>query len=73
MTDTKSNILKQALNHFMCQGLPQEFLVDASNSWDPHPVNLDVRSVGVVTQNYVVLAENSRAPVVAIHKLSLAT
>ncbi len=36
-------------------------------------MNLDVRHVGVVGANYVVLAENSRAPVLAVHKYTVAT
>jgi hypothetical protein len=73
MTDTKCSIQNQALNHYLCHGLPQDFLIDAGNNWDPHPVNLDVRYVGVVSSNYIVLAESSRAPVIAIHKHSVAT
>ena len=36
-------------------------------------MNLDVRHVGVVGTNYVVLAESSRAPVLAVHKYTVAT
>ncbi len=36
-------------------------------------MNLDVRHVGVVGTNYVVLAESSRAPVLAVHKCTVAT
>ena len=53
--------------------MQQDFLIDAGNIWDPHPVNLDVSYVGVVTSNYVILAESSRAAVVATHKLTVAT
>ena len=40
LTDVKCNVKKQYISHWLIEGLPQEFIVENRNSWDPHPVNI---------------------------------
>lgn len=40
LTDVKCNVKKQYISYPLLAGLPQEFVVDNHNSWDPHPVNI---------------------------------
>lgn len=68
MTDIKCSIQKPVLNHYLCQGLSQDFLVDSVTAWEPHPVNLDFRNLGVVDSTYIVIAESTRAPIIAVHQ-----
>ena len=39
------------------EGLPQEFVVDNRNTWDPHPIN--ITNMAVIENNYVTLANNT--------------
>lgn len=50
-----------------------EFVADAGNNWDPHPLNLDISNIGAVTTNYTVVIEGARAPIVIMHKKTVAT
>jgi hypothetical protein len=52
------------------EGLPQEFVVDNRNTWDPHPIN--ITNMAVIEKNYVTLAESDRGPQVATHFNTLA-
>ena len=41
MTDTKCKVRKQMIGHYLCHKIRQEFVADAGNTWDPHPLNMD--------------------------------
>jgi hypothetical protein len=41
ITDTKCQLRKEMIGHFLSSGLPTEFVADAGNTWDPHSLNLD--------------------------------
>jgi hypothetical protein len=73
MSDTKCSVVKQMISHYLCEGLPQEFVADAGNTWDPHPLCLDQNTLGVVGCNYTVIIDGQRAPVVISHKSTVAT
>ena len=51
------------------EGLPQEFVVENRNTWDPHPIN--ITNLAVIEKNYDSLAESDRGPQIAIHKNTL--
>lgn len=42
------------------EGLPQEFIVENQNTWDPHPVN--ITNLIAVDRNYDSYAESDRGP-----------
>ena len=48
-------------------------MTDAGNTWDPHPLLLNANILGIITTNYTVLVEGTRAPVVITHKSTVAT
>lgn len=68
MTDIKCHVRNPMLGHFLCNKISQEFVADAGNTWDPHPLNMDQQSLGIVNNNYTVVVEGPSAPVVCIHR-----
>jgi len=58
LTDVKCTIKKQYISHPLMEGLPQEFVVDNRNTWDPHPIN--ITNMAVIEKNYMTLAESER-------------
>lgn len=68
MTDVKCRVRKNVFGHPLCQNIKQEFVADASNTWDPHPLNMDQQSLGIVKNNYTVLVEGAKAPLVCLHR-----
>ena len=40
MTDVRCALRKQYLSHPLLQNVPQEFIVENRNTWDPHPLNI---------------------------------
>jgi hypothetical protein len=46
-------------------GVPQEFIIENKNSWDPHPVN--ITNLTVVKVNYDTVAQSERGPQIALH------
>lgn len=69
LTDVKCTIKKQYISHALMEGLPQEFVVDNRNTWDPHPVN--ITNMSLVEKLYDTLAESERGPQVCTHKNTL--
>ena len=72
MTDTKCQINKKYLNHSLVKNLPYEFFMDGVNTWDSHQLNLEIKSLGIIKENYRVLVEGERAPFVITHGNTLA-
>ena len=48
-------------------------MVDAQNTWDCHPVNVQIKQLGRVVKNYEPLVMAERGPVVAIHGNTVCT
>jgi len=48
-------------------------MVDAQNTWDAHPINVQIKELGRVVKNYEPLVIGERGPVVAIHGNTVAT
>lgn len=71
MTDVKCIVKKQYVSHWLFEGLPQEFIVENRNTWDPHPVN--VTNLTIVEKNYDTLAESERGPQIVTHLNSVIT
>ncbi|CDW91520.1 UNKNOWN [Stylonychia lemnae] len=70
LSDIRCEIKKQFISHPYMQNIPQKFVVENRNSWDPHPVN--ITNLDEVEGNYEIIAESDRGPQVAIHKNTLA-
>ncbi|CDW75232.1 UNKNOWN [Stylonychia lemnae] len=70
LTDVKCSIKKQYISHPLLQQLPQEFVVDNHNSWDPHPVN--ITNIQQIQTNYDTLAESERGPQIVQHMNTVA-
>jgi len=68
MTDVKCRVRKNVFGHPLCKDIRQEFVADVGNLWDPHPLNMDQQSLGIVSNNYTVLVEGVRAPLVCMHR-----
>jgi hypothetical protein len=60
MTDVKCMVKKQYVSHWLMESVPQEFIVENQNTWDPHPVN--ITNVNAVDCNYDSLADSDRGP-----------
>jgi len=65
----KCHVKKQYVSHWAVDGLPQEFVVENKNTWDPHPVN--ITNVELVSRNYDTIAESERGPQIVEHLNSL--
>ena len=64
-------IRKVYLQHWLMRGLPLEFKVYASNTWDSHPVNIQSKNLPLIHNNYKTLAESIRGPQITIHEDSI--
>ena len=60
LTDVKCTVKKQYVSHWLMKDVPQEFVVENRNTWDPHPVN--ITNVHNVQKNYDILAQSERGP-----------
>jgi hypothetical protein len=60
LTDVKCIIKKQHISHALMEGLPQEFVIENKNSWDPHPLN--ITNMALIEKNYETIAESDRGP-----------
>lgn len=60
LTDVKCNVKKQYISHWLMEGIPQEFIIENKNSWDPHPIN--ITNLTVVKVNYDTMAQSERGP-----------
>ena len=56
VTDVKAHVDKIHQSNFLFKGIQSEFVVDASNQWDPHPVQ--TMDLHIVKENYTVMAES---------------
>ena len=70
LTDVKCMVKKQYISHPLMDKLPQEFVVENRNTWDPHPVN--ITNLTLIEKFYDTLAESDRGPQVAIHRNTVA-
>jgi hypothetical protein len=59
-TDVKCEMKKHYMSHWISEGMPGEFIVENTNSWDIHPIN--IAQIEIVGTNYDVLAESNRGP-----------
>ena len=71
VTDIKVTVRKSFISHWLFKSVPGEFVVDAQNTWDPHPVN--ITKLNVVNMPYETMAESDRGPMLALHMNSLCT
>lgn len=60
LTDVKCIIKKHFISHPLFEGLPQEFVVENRNTWDPHPIN--ITNMSMIERNYETMAESDRGP-----------
>ena len=60
LTDVRCALKKQYISHPLLQDLPQEFVVENRNSWDPHPLN--ITNIDAIETNYESFAESERGP-----------
>eukprot|EP00347_Sterkiella_histriomuscorum_P004212 403361318 len=65
LSETKCCIKKQYIGHWLFEDVLHQFLVENRFSWDTHPVN--ITDVKTVKQNYYVLAESEKSPVIIEH------
>ncbi len=70
LSESKCCIKKQYYTHWLFEKVRSQFLVENKSSWDTHPVN--ITNVAVVHQNYKVLAESERGPVIIEHLNTIA-
>ena len=68
ITDVKCYIKRTQGSHYLFKGLPKEFVVDAKNKWDPHPVQSSKTSYSIVKRSYETLAESDRGPLIVTHE-----
>lgn len=67
-SDLKCYVDKHHHGHYLFRDIPPEFIVDVVNLWDPHPV--PTTSISIVKENYSIMAESNRGPLIALHKNS---
>ena len=72
-TDSVSTTSIRFRTHPLLRGVPRHFVSDQKNKWDPHSLNIEIRSVRTVEKHYQILVDGERAPVVLCHKKTLAT
>ena len=53
-------------SHYLFDDIQPEFVVDVNNLWDPHPVQ--TAALNVTKENYAIMAETERGPVIALHQ-----
>ena len=68
MSDTKCRIRKNYISHWLCEGIAENFIADAGNTWDPHPLNLDKNTISIIGQQYTMIVDGPRGSVVTMHK-----
>lgn len=69
--DVNCRLFRHCVGHFLFQGIPKEFVVDAKNHWSCHQVQ--TTHVSVVGKHYDVLAESDKAETMILeHKNSVA-
>jgi len=69
--ETVCFLKKSKVQHWAMIGLPNKFLVNKRNTWDPHPVN--ITHVSVLGPNYYTLADNEQGPNIIEQRNTLAT
>ena len=52
-------------SHYLFKDIRPEFVVDVHNLWDPHPVQ--TQAFNITKENYQIMAETERGPVVVLH------
>ena len=70
LTDIRLYIKKSKIGHWLFKGCTAEFIIDAKNTWDPHPVTIS--NVSAVGNLYEVMADSARGPLVALHQNTVA-
>jgi hypothetical protein len=70
LTDVKCLVKKHYISHPLMYKMPQEFVVENRNTWDPHPVN--ITNLNLIEKYYDTMAESDRGPQVATHKNTVA-
>ena len=58
--DIQCDIRINFVNHWVVKGIHPKFIVENSNSWDPHSVI--ITNPETVQKSYTVLAEGERGP-----------
>lgn len=64
-SDTTCDVKKNFLNHWLLKGVHYEFIVEQTNTWDPHPIQ--ITALETVHKHYTILAEAKRGPQIAEH------
>lgn len=70
-SDTKCELRKNFMSHWILKGLQYQFVVENINTWDPHTVS--IVHPETVEKTYTTLAEGERGPQIAEHKNSILT
>jgi hypothetical protein len=70
-SDTRCELRKNFMSHWILQGVPYEFVVENLNTWDPHHVS--IVNTETVEFSYTALAEGERGPQIAEHKNTILT
>lgn len=70
-SDTRCELRKNLMSHWVLQGIYHEFVVENINTWDPHPVS--IVQTEVVERNFTTLAEGDRGPQIAEHNNAIVT
>jgi hypothetical protein len=70
-SDTKCELRKNFMSHWVLQGIYHEFVVENVNTWDPH--NVSIVHPEVVEKTYTTLAEGERGPQIAEHNSAIVT
>ena len=65
LSESKCCVKKNYIGHWLFDEVDHQFLVENRFSWDTHPVN--ITDVKIVKQNYYVLAESEKSPVIIEH------
>ena len=69
--DTKCELRKNFMSHWVLAGMPYQFVVENVNTWDPHPVSIVNQET--VERTYTPLAEGERGPQISEHKNTILT
>eukprot|EP01022_Parablepharisma_sp_SALTPOND_P016844 TRINITY_DN256_c0_g1_i1.p1 TRINITY_DN256_c0_g1~~TRINITY_DN256_c0_g1_i1.p1 ORF type:complete len:536 (-),score=48.68 TRINITY_DN256_c0_g1_i1:265-1872(-) len=64
-----ATIKKPYIQHWLFEGIAQQFLVLHETDWEVHPVN--VTQVSNVKRNYMTLCDSDKGPVIAEHENSI--
>ena len=71
LNEVRCVVDKHYIQHWAFENIPTEFMVDNTNAWDPHPIN--ITHVAQVCRNYLTLAASDRGPYITEHRNTLAT